>query len=91
MIIYTKQYETWSTALRGPWLKAEALYLADCTSQALEAMSEAETSPKRAAPRHPEFVEAGKTAWRFLNCVTEIAKDGGLWSLPPHGSPPWSP
>ena len=35
------------------------------------------------APRHPEFVEAGKTAWRFLNSCTEIAKDGGLWSLAP--------
>jgi hypothetical protein len=58
------------------------LYLADCTSQALEAIRQAEASPKRAG-RHPEFVEAGKTAWRFLNCVTEIAKDGGLWSLPP--------
>jgi Domain of unknown function (DUF932) len=35
------------------------------------------------APRHPEFVEAGKTAWRFFNSCTEIAKDGGLWSLAP--------
>ena len=35
------------------------------------------------APRHPEFVEAGPTAWRFFNSVTEVAKDSGLWSLAP--------
>jgi hypothetical protein len=30
------------------------------------------------APRHPEFVQAGPTAWRFFNACTEIAKDSGL-------------
>jgi hypothetical protein len=35
------------------------------------------------APRHPEFVEAGPTAWRFFNACTEIQKEGGLWSLAP--------
>ena len=34
-------------------------------------------------PRHPEFASAGPTAWRFFNAVTEIAKEGGIWSLPP--------
>jgi hypothetical protein len=34
-------------------------------------------------PRHPEFAEAGRTAWRFFNSCTEIAKDGCLWSLAP--------
>ena len=34
-------------------------------------------------PRHSEFAEAGRTAWRFFNACTEIAKDGGIWSLPP--------
>ena len=34
-------------------------------------------------PRHPEFAQAGPTAWRFFNAVTEIAKEGGIWSLPP--------
>ena len=34
-------------------------------------------------PRHPEFAESGRTAWRFFNAVTEIAKEGGIWSLPP--------
>ena len=33
-------------------------------------------------PRHPEFAQAGPTAWRFFNAVTEIAKEGGIWSLP---------
>ena len=33
-------------------------------------------------PRHPEFGEA-KTAWRFFNAITEIAKEkGGIWDLP---------
>jgi Domain of unknown function (DUF932) len=32
-------------------------------------------------PRHPEFVEAGKTAWRLFNAATEIMK-GDLWRLP---------
>ena len=34
------------------------------------------------APRHPEFVEAGKTAWRLFNAATETIK-GDLWRLPP--------
>lgn len=34
-------------------------------------------------PRHPEFAEAGKTAWRFFNSCTEITKDSGLWTLAP--------
>jgi Domain of unknown function (DUF932) len=34
-------------------------------------------------PRHPEFVKAGPTLWRFFNSCTEIAKDSGLWSLVP--------
>jgi hypothetical protein len=25
----------------------------------------------------------GPTAWRFFDACTEIAKDGGIWSLPP--------
>ena len=33
-------------------------------------------------PRHPEFAEDGRTAWRFFNAVTESAKAGGLWTLP---------
>lgn len=33
------------------------------------------------APRHPEFVEAGKTAWRLFNAATETIK-GDLWRLP---------
>ena len=32
-------------------------------------------------PSHPEFVEAGKTAWRLFNAVTETIK-GDLWRLP---------
>lgn len=32
-------------------------------------------------PRHPEFREHGKSAWRFLNAATETAK-GNLWQLP---------
>lgn len=32
-------------------------------------------------PRHPEFAEAGKTAWRLFNAVTETIK-GDLWRLP---------
>jgi Domain of unknown function (DUF932) len=33
-------------------------------------------------PRHPEFGEA-KTAWRFFNAITEVAKEkGGIWNLP---------
>lgn len=29
-------------------------------------------------PRHPEFVAAGKTAWRLFNAFTEIGKDSGI-------------
>jgi Domain of unknown function (DUF932) len=32
-------------------------------------------------PRHPEFLEAGKTAWRLFNAATETIK-GDLWRLP---------
>ena len=32
-------------------------------------------------PRHPEFAEAGKTAWRLFNAATETIK-GDLWRLP---------
>jgi hypothetical protein len=32
-------------------------------------------------PRHPEFVKAGKTAWRLFNAVTETIRDD-LWRLP---------
>jgi len=32
-------------------------------------------------PRHPEFVQMGKTAWHLLNSVTETIK-GDLWRLP---------
>jgi Domain of unknown function (DUF932) len=32
-------------------------------------------------PRHSEFAEAGKTAWRLFNAATEIMK-GDLWRLP---------
>ena len=33
------------------------------------------------APRHLEFVQAGKTAWRAFNTATEVIK-GDLWNLP---------
>lgn len=32
-------------------------------------------------PRHPEFSQAGKTAWRLFNAATEAIK-GDLWRLP---------
>lgn len=32
-------------------------------------------------PRHTEFVQAPKTAWRLFNAVTEVIK-GDLWRLP---------
>lgn len=32
-------------------------------------------------PRHPEFAQAGRTAWRLFNAVTETIK-GDLWRLP---------
>lgn len=32
-------------------------------------------------PRHPEFMSAGKTAWRLFNACTETIK-GDLWRLP---------
>ena len=32
-------------------------------------------------PRHPEFAEAGKSAWRLFNAATETIK-GDLWRLP---------
>jgi len=32
-------------------------------------------------PRHPEFAQAGKTAWRLFNAATEAVK-GDLWRLP---------
>ena len=32
-------------------------------------------------PRHPEFVQMGKTAWHLFNSVTETIK-GDLWRLP---------
>lgn len=32
-------------------------------------------------PRHPEFAQSGKTAWRLFNAATEIIK-GDLWRLP---------
>jgi hypothetical protein len=32
-------------------------------------------------PRHPEFAQAPKTAWRFFNAATEVIK-GDLWRLP---------
>lgn len=32
-------------------------------------------------PRHPEFVQCGKTAWRLFNAATETIK-GDLWRLP---------
>ena len=32
-------------------------------------------------PRHPEFTEHGKTAWRLFNAATETIK-GDLWRLP---------
>ena len=32
-------------------------------------------------PRHPEFAERGKTAWRLFNAATETVK-GDLWRLP---------
>ena len=32
-------------------------------------------------PRHPQFAERGKTAWRLFNATTEAIK-GDLWRLP---------
>jgi hypothetical protein len=32
-------------------------------------------------PRHAQFAEAGKSAWRLFNAATEIIK-GDLWRLP---------
>lgn len=32
-------------------------------------------------PRHPEFLEDGKSLWRLFNAATETAK-GNLWQLP---------
>ena len=34
------------------------------------------------APRHQEFREGGKTAWRLFNAVTEVAKGTDLQNLP---------
>ena len=34
------------------------------------------------APRHQEFVQAGKTAWRLFNAFTEVQKDSGVFVLP---------
>lgn len=33
-------------------------------------------------PRHTEFSECGKTAWRLFNSFTEIAKESGVFTLP---------
>lgn len=33
------------------------------------------------SPRHQEFVEAGRTAWRLFNAATEVIK-GDIWRLP---------
>jgi hypothetical protein len=33
-------------------------------------------------PRHPEFANNGKTAWRLFNAGTEVLKQSGLWLLP---------
>jgi hypothetical protein len=33
-------------------------------------------------PRHPEFQETGKTAWRLFNSVTEATKGRSLDVLP---------
>lgn len=33
-------------------------------------------------PRHPEFRDDGKTAWRFFNSVTEVVKGCDLQTLP---------
>jgi hypothetical protein len=33
-------------------------------------------------PRHPEFAQAGKTAWRLFNAFTEIGKESGVFVLP---------
>ena len=35
------------------------------------------------APRHPEFVDAGKTMWRLLNSFTEVAKSNPTQELAP--------
>jgi hypothetical protein len=34
------------------------------------------------APRHPEFAQNGKNAWRLFNACTEVLKGSGLWLLP---------
>jgi hypothetical protein len=33
-------------------------------------------------PRHPEFVEGGKTAWRLFNAFTQTLKDSALFNVP---------
>ena len=33
-------------------------------------------------PRHPEFRDGGKSAWRFFNSITEAAKGGDIQVLP---------
>ena len=35
------------------------------------------------APRHPEFVDCGKTMWRLLNSFTEVAKSNPTQELSP--------
>jgi hypothetical protein len=33
-------------------------------------------------PRHVEFAQAGKTAWRLFNAFTEVGKESGVFVLP---------
>jgi hypothetical protein len=33
-------------------------------------------------PRHQEFAECGKTAWRLFNAFTEVGKESGVFVLP---------
>jgi hypothetical protein len=37
-------------------------------------------------PRHPEFADDGKTAWRLFNAFTEAFKDTSVWSTASRGT-----
>jgi hypothetical protein len=38
------------------------------------------------APRHPEFAECGKTAWRLFNAFTEAFKETSIWNNASRGT-----
>lgn len=37
-------------------------------------------------PRHPEFADDGKTAWRLFNAFTEAFKDTSVWNTASRGT-----